>query len=453
MKTHRLSIPVVVLGMIASRDALAAGTAVDVQSSRATGMASASTAMIDDSSAIFFNPAGIANGRRLDAQAGMTLIAPSFKFTNTSGGETKLPFYVVPPAHLYASASIMDDLAVGVGVFSPYGLLVKWPQDWEGRAISVRSSLATYYVNPTVAYRVGPLRLGVGLQIVRGTVELSQAIRFSQQEALVSFGAGTWGVGANGGVQLDLLEKLLTLGVHYRSAVKLDFDDGKAHFDNVPAAFSSTLRDQPVSTSLTMPDTLAMGVSVRPIKQLVVDADVVWYGWGKLRTITLQFPEDQTGTLTRSIPKNFDNGVNYHLGGEMEVAQSWRVRAGALLDPSPAPADTLTPELPDADRLNLALGGSHVHESGLRVDVGYQFLFLFSKTSTAPALPGEYGGNVNILGITVGYQTPAERREEPPPPEPPPPPLPPPPAEPMQPAPAQPAPEPPPVAPTPPPAE
>lgn len=411
MKTLRLSIPLAALAILASRDAFAAGTAVDVQSARATGMASASTAMIDDSSAIFFNPAGIANGRRLDAQAGLMLIAPSFTYTNPGGTETKLPFYVVPPPHAYVSGSITKDLAIGVGVFSPYGLLVKWPEGWEGRALSTRSSLATYYINPTVAYRFGPLRIGAGLQIVRGTVELSQAIRFGQQEGRIGLGAGTWGVGGNGGVQLDLLERMLTLGIHYRSAVKLDFD-GKAHFDNVPGAFSPILHDQPVSTSLVQPDTLAMGAAVRPIKELVIDADVVWYGWGKLRSINLNFPEDQSGTLNRTAVKNFENGVNYHLGGEYAINDNWRARLGALLDPSPAPADTLTPELPDATRLNLAAGGSYVHESGFRVDVGYQFLFLFKKTSSAPQLPGEYGGNVNILGITLGYQMPEERRAQ-----------------------------------------
>ena len=67
------------LGLFYSLDANAAGTALDVQGGRATGMAGATTAFIDDASAIYFNPAGMANGKGLDAQAGVNLIAPTFK--------------------------------------------------------------------------------------------------------------------------------------------------------------------------------------------------------------------------------------------------------------------------------------------------------------------------------------------------------------------------------------
>jgi long-chain fatty acid transport protein len=312
---------------------------------------------------------------------------------------------VVPPFHAYVSGGITDNLSIGIGVFTPFGLRVKWPDGWEGRRVSAESSLQTWYINPTVAYSFGPLRIGAGFQLVRGTVELKRDIAFGQQEGRVDLGAGTWGAGANVGVQIDLLEQFLTLGVHYRSAVKLNFD-GDAHFSNVPPSFASTLRDQAVSTSLTQPDSLAFGVASRPIEPLLIDVDVVWLGWSKLRSVDLRFPDDASGTLSNSSAKNWSSGVNFHVGGEARVHDNWRVRAGVLYDPSPSPANTLTPDVPDANRLNLAAGGSYVHPSGFHVDLGYQFLVLFSKTSTAPPLYGEYGGNVNILGITLGYRSP-----------------------------------------------
>jgi len=112
-----------VLGVVlTTTDAHAAGFALDVQSARGTGMGSAVTAFINDSSAIFYNPAGIAQGKGFDAQAGVMLIAPSFKYTNRSGESTSTKFEIVPPVHAYAAAGITDDLSVGVGVFTPFGL-------------------------------------------------------------------------------------------------------------------------------------------------------------------------------------------------------------------------------------------------------------------------------------------------------------------------------------------
>lgn len=394
------------LGLLTGDRAWAAGTALDVLSGRGTGMASALTAASDGSDSMFYNPAGIARGRVLDAHVGITLISPQFSYTSPAGNKTSLPFYVVPPPHAYVSGGITDHLSVGIGIFTPFGLRVKWPDGWEGRRLSTESSLATYYFNPTVAYSIGPLRIGAGFQLVRGTVELKRDIAFGQQDGSVELGAGAWGVGANVGAQLDAIPQFLTVGVHYRSAVKLDFE-GDAHFSNVPAGLATTIRDQPGNASLTQPDSLAFGVASRPIKALLVEADLVWLGWGKTRSIDINFPEDATGTLSTSSAKNWSNRVNFHFGGEGRVHDNWRVRAGFLYDPSPAPSNTLTPEIPDANRLNLAAGGSYVHKSGFHVDVGYQFLILFAKTSSAPPLFGEYGGNVNLLGITLGYRTPS----------------------------------------------
>ena len=136
---------------------------------------------------------------------------------------------------MYVSGGITDDLSIGIGVFTPYGLTIKWPDGWAGRQLITQSSLATFYVNPTVAYKIGPLRIGAGFQLVRGTVELKQDIRFGDQDGSADLGGAAWGVGGNVGVQLEAIKQYLSFGVHYRSAVKLNFDDGKAHFNNVPA--------------------------------------------------------------------------------------------------------------------------------------------------------------------------------------------------------------------------
>lgn len=395
--------------LLVAGEAHAAGTALDVQSARGTGMAAAMTAMVDDSSAVFYNPAGIAQGRIVDAQVGDSLIMPSFRFRPAGGSSNTSSFEVIPPFTAYVSGGVTDHFSIGIGVFEPYGSTVTWPGGWVGKSLATSAQFATYDINPTAAYQIGPLRVGAGLQIVRATVDLKQAIETGSTEASSELGADAWGVGANVGVQIEAIKRYLSIGAHYRSAVKLDFD-GNAHFGNVPPELQSTLHDQAVKAALVNPDSLALAVASRPTPRLVLDAEVVWFGWAKFHSITITFPNDASDTLSRSEPKNWSNEVNYHVGGEFTFNPEWRVRAGVLFDPSPSPANTLAPDIPDADRLNLAVGGSYVHESGFRVDLGYQFLVLFSRTSTAPQLPGRYSGLVDILGLSVGYRTPEPRR-------------------------------------------
>jgi len=396
------------LTVLTASTAFAAGTALDVQSARGTGMAAATTAMIDDASAIFYNPAGIAQGKSFDAQAGVTLISPSFNFTNKRGENTSMPFYVVPPVHAYVAGGVTDDLSLGIGLFTPYGLTIKWPDGWQGRHDITEASLRTFYINPTAAYRIGPVRVGAGFQLARATVQLQKDIRFPGEgnEGHADIGGGTWGMGGNLGVQVEAIKDYLSLGVHYRSAVSLDFDDGKAHFANIPRAFAGTLRDQTVTTSVTQPDSLAFGVATRPVPNVVVDFDAVWFGWSKFRSVNLTYPNDPTGSLNSSQPKNWENTVNFHLGAEATLNASWMLRGGVLIDPTPTPSSTLSPDIPDSTRVNLAAGGTWKHESGVHVDLAYQFIFVTKGESTFAPLPGEYGGFVNILGLTVGYTKP-----------------------------------------------
>jgi long-chain fatty acid transport protein len=390
--------------LIRPTDADAAGFALDIHSGRGTGMATAMTAHVNDASAIYFNPAGMARGKGIDVQAGVTLIAPKFTYTSLSGEETSTNFGVLPPVHAYVAAGVLDQLTVGVGFFTPFGSTLSWPDDWVGRRQITSIALRTFDINPSAAFRVGPVRIGAGLQLMRSTVRIQRQIAFGENEGSTDLGGGTWGVGGNVGAMVDAIPDKLMFGIHYRSAVKLKYD-GLADFEGVPAPLQQQIYDQRVETAILLPDTLQMGVGFRPIKPLLLAADVVWYGWSNFRSIDLTFPDDAGGSLNSSRPKAFKNVANYHLGAEGEIDESWKVRGGLVYDPSPSPDNTLTPDSPDATRINFALGGGYTHKSGVFVDVGYRFVLLLKRDSTVPELPGEYHGIANLLSATVGYRT------------------------------------------------
>jgi long-chain fatty acid transport protein len=79
-----------------------------------------------------------------------------------------------------------------------------------------------------------------------------------------------------------------------------------------------------------------------------------------------------------------------------------QVRLGASYDPIPSPQDTLTPDLPDANRYK-ASAGVGLNFQPVRVDLGYQYVFLSDTESTAPGFEGTYSGTGHVLGLTVGY--------------------------------------------------
>ncbi len=394
---------VVVLGTcFAGGSAWAAAFGVDIHSARATGMATATKGHIDDASSVFYNPAGLVNaGKVLDVQLGDTLIIPSVSYTNLAGASIKTTSQVVPPPNFYVSYGITDQVSAGIGEFSPYGLVVDWPSDWDGRFQVQHVELKTYFLNPSVAVRVHDrVRLGAGLDIIRVTATLNRAIDFRTAEAGVLLGAGGWALGGNGGIQVDVVPNMLAIGATYRTSSTIDLK-GKAHFTNVPVEFQSSAHDGTGMTTVHLPNTGGIGVAYRPIPDLRLAFDADYNGWQQVQDLTITFTDPNTsGTF---LPKRWKHVWNYHLGGEYNINQQWRARAGILYDPTPSPNDTITPDLPDANRVNLAAGLGY-RWSNFTADLAYMIVIITSNTSTAPTLPGTYQGTANIIGLSLGWR-------------------------------------------------
>jgi long-chain fatty acid transport protein len=380
--------------------AQAAGYQVDTQAARATGMATAVTSQIDDASSVLYNAAGMVNVKGLDVELGDTVIAPSYTYQPPGGGaSTGSKTSPLPPVNFYAVYGLSNDVSFGVGFFSLYGNAVDWPTDWAGRYFATDVSLQTFDINPTVAVRVFDwIRLGLGADAVRGVVDIKRAINFVDTDGTSELGGSTWGGGVNAGVQLDILPKTLTFGAQYRSQVSLGFT-GVAHFSGQPPELQNTLKDQSVSTTFTLPDSLQLGLAYVPIEHLTVAFDADWTNWSTLQAININFADP---TLAQSQYKNWRARWNFHIGGEYAINEQLRVRAGILIDPTPSPSYTLTPDLPDFNRVNIAVGaGYRWHQ--FQADLGYQLAILLSNTSTAD-FGGTYSGTAQVVGLSLSYR-------------------------------------------------
>ncbi len=380
----------------------AAGFAIESHGGRAVGMSTAVTALGDDPSAVFFNPAGLLGGEGLELQVGAALIMPRVSFTNPGGEVTKLGG-LSPPPHLYARYQLMDRVAAGLGVFVPFGASSSWPEGWEGRFRTTGSTLNVWNINPEVAVQVHDrVRLGAGVQIVRGTVLLSRALGFVDSEGEVEIGGGAWGTSFNVGTEIEILKDTLTFGAAYRPGPRLDFD-GQAGFSNVPPEFQSRLRGMGVSTTVDLPDTVFAGFGFRALDdRLRIGLDAHWYDWSSFQELRLNFEDEALSSVS---PKHWNDAVSFHLGGEYRITRDLTARLGAAYDPTPSPGDTLTPDLPDADRLRASAGIGY-RLGDFQIDAGYQFVMLMDLESTSPLLPGTYGGNAHVVGLTLGWATP-----------------------------------------------
>ena len=405
-----LTIAVLVL---ASGNLIAGGYQINEHGARGMAQGGAFAARALDPSAIFYNAAGIGFLSGAHLQLGSTLIFPSTTFRGplqfNSNDETKQVKNVFYPSTLYGTYSLDEQgLAFGLGVFNPYGLGSEWPADWVGRGITTKITLQTFYINPTVAYRVLPnLSIGAGFDFVYGNAVLQRKILdFSPEGEVKLDGSGT-GVGFNAGVIYKPIE-MLSLGISYRSQVKLKLK-GTTTF-TVPSQLQPLFPGGDANVELKPPATLFAGVAATPYtsgdQKLTVEFDYQWTGWSAYDTLSVKFDQHTTAQQDLVSPKNYEDSYMLRIGAEYECSD-WAFRVGYIYDKTPDPDPSLDPLLPDANRSDFSIGVGYKVTPNLTIDAAYMFIAFQNRSvplgTTIIGFDGAYSSTANLFALSLGY--------------------------------------------------
>lgn len=387
--------------------ALANGFYVNDHGAAATGRGNAVVATSSDGSSIVHNVAGIAQGDGVNVQIGASVVAPNVSFTATgdeASTSTTQPPSVTP--QLFVTARVHEALAVGIGVHSPFGSKIEWPAS-APFADEVRlQQLRTVFITPSVAGNLNKwvpgLTVGAGLDLVPSDVKLQQDIFFGDQTGSATLGGKAFGVGGRVGVQYTPAAlKAMSLGVQYRTPVKLDFD-GQGDFD-IAAPYRSQLPpDGDISTSITLPGQLSAGLAYRPMPRLEIEANALWTQWSKVKSIDITLPD---GQVTVS-PRDYVNRVTTRLGAAYRLPGApVTVRLGYMYDPTPVPGTTLTAALPDKNRHDVTVGVGY-KRGRYTVDLGSLVVLPGSReTSTTegePPTKGTFDISAVVVAATLG---------------------------------------------------
>jgi long-chain fatty acid transport protein len=391
-----------------------------------------------DGSAIFFNPAGLAglSGTRLSA--GVTLIAAHGNFTDdVSRNQWDLDNPIIPVPNFYLTRAFTPKLTAGIGVFVPYGLETKWgdaaaydpvtdsfrtPDEvFPGRFLGWNSKLQSIYIQPTIGYQIHPrVQVGIGVAYILGKVELKQRVDFSQQVVpSASVPPGTTfsalgiptgtdfaearleadgnGIAVNVGAIWQATDQL-AVGAHYLSRSTIDYS-GTAEFTQIetglilPAgnplsptgsplpvdavvaplfAAGGPLSDGAATTSITMPDQLTLGVAWQANERWKVLVDwhrVMWHVFDQLE---LDFENAASPDLT--LNEEYKNTNGFRFGLEFARSATMTFRGGYLYHQGAAPAQTVTPLLPEGARNEFTIGLGWQVSPKLKADFGYQYI-------------------------------------------------------------------------------
>ncbi len=383
--------------------ALAAGFAVGEQGAASFGVAGAATARADLPEVGFYNPAAWAFTQGMRASVGATAIQPNIVHVDPgSGRETQALTGTETPPYLYGSYGF-ERVALGFAFGVPFGSGVSWPTDssWGGRFEITDIALRTFELAPTLAVRItDQVALAAGPRWVMGDVYMKRQVPLGSVEGNVELGGQTRTLAGQAALLVRPTEEL-SLGLTYRSRVQLDFT-GDANFEDIPVEFSPQAHDGGVRTAVTLPDRVALGGALT-LAGVTASVDLEYYHWSTFQELAIDFT-DETMSDPEPEERAWVNTLAVRAGVEVaELAEGLSVRGGLCYDPTPAPTHTLSPSLPDGNRLMTTVGGTYMVGGGVAAHAAYGRVFFLGAKAEGEAFPGEYHASANLVSLGLSY--------------------------------------------------
>lgn len=395
----------------------ASGFQINEHGARAMAMAGAFTAIANDPTAIFYNPAGLSYLSGTHFYGGATLIKPisSFRGPSPSIDEWKMKDLLFNPVNIYVTHQFMDNLTLGIGLNNPYGLGTEWDENWIGKYLAIKTEIRTFFFYASVGYKLSDeFSIGAGPIYAIGDVTINRKNSLSpfDADATINLTGDASAVGFTAGLLYKPLDEF-SVGLSYRSEVKFDFE-GKADV-SAPDQLLPIIPQGNVKAPLTTPQNITLGLAYFPSEELTVSADLQYIGWSSYDKLEITFTDEKDANgkpYVSSSLRDYDNAMIARVGFEYKLLEPFTLRAGLLYDSNPVKDERLDPTLPDSDRLGFNIGFGYKITENLAVDVAYLFLrfnerkidnSLESYSSGSAYFNGVYNSTAHLLGIDLAY--------------------------------------------------
>ncbi len=358
----------------------AGGYRVSAQGQRALAMGHTGVAVVNSAELVFFNPAGLVHlENKLNISAGVSGIFNSVIYQNAELGlSSETDSSLGTPLNLYGSYKVNDWLALGLGVYTPFGSEVAWPTDWAGSYLVNNIELAAIYIQPVVSIKLSDyFSIGGGPIFVTGSVNFNRNFNPSLTDfegnrsniTVDDSGVSNWGWSLSA---MFTPTENFKLGFNYRSEIVLEAEGGEATFANfpdtplLPVSNGTTTFD----AELPLPAELTIGLSYEYNEKWLFAFDYNRQFWDVYSSLDLTFGNGAS-SLNR---RNYKNSSVYRFGLQYEATSKISLRAGYYLDESPVQAGFFAPETPRNDSQGFTGGLSFAVTPKLAIDASFLYL-------------------------------------------------------------------------------
>ena len=405
--------------ILSSSHAVAAAFQLAEQNVSGLGRAYAGEAAVaDDASVVARNPALMSKLEGTQVSAALMYVQPDVSLTGTStnngvpaaalNDNSIAPSAVIPA--VYATHKYDDKWSIGVGSYSQFGLSTEFDEDYVAGQIAGQTEIVTINTGISASYQVdeqwsvafGVNHVYADAKIVRNLGATNTPLPASTDAVYLE--GDDQGFGWNLGVAYQI-DDANRLGFHYRSETDITFEGS---FSNqLPAALGGLAgQSLPGSVDITLPAIAEISGSHQLNQQTNLHYSVLWTGWNSFDKLAAEV--GGAGTVFTK-EENFSNSLRFAVGGDYQLSESVKLRAGLAYDESPADQDHLSISIPDTDRTWYSFGAEYTMANQATLDVGVSVLRGKTQHFVEQDKSGsEWGfrskGHATIFGVQYNHQ-------------------------------------------------
>lgn len=388
----------------------AQGFQVNFQGQKQQGMGGAGNALPLDAASVFFNPGSVSFLKENSVNIGFT---PTFANTlfedanTTSIGRTNSPMGT--PFSVYAVYRKNEEskFFYGLGIYTPFGSTIQYEDAWTGRFALTKLQLKSIFIQPTVSYKLNDkIGIGAGFVYTIGNVNLQKDIPV--QDADGTYGHAELdgkasGFGYNVGLFVQATEKL-NIGLSYRSKVNMEVAEGTATF-TVPSSLTANFPSGTFSSALPLPQVATLGLAYKLNEKLEFALDVNYVGWKAYDTLAFDYAQNTASLIDTKSARNYKNTLAFRLGANYALTEKFDARLGLAYGLTPVQNGYVTPETPDANRINYTVGLGYKIGDHFQLDASVFFTHLKrTDTNLETNLSGTFTTNVLAPGLAIIYK-------------------------------------------------
>ena len=403
---------ILLLGMtfLAGNLLFSQGFQVNFQGQKQQGMGGAGNALPLDAASVFFNPGSVSFLKENSVNIGFT---PTFANTlfedanTTSIGRTNSPMGT--PFSVYAVYRKNEEskFFYGLGIYTPFGSTIQYEDAWTGRFALTKLQLKSIFIQPTVSYKLNDkIGIGAGFVYTIGNVNLQKDIPV--QDADGTYGHAELdgkasGFGYNVGLFVQATEKL-NIGLSYRSKVNMEVAEGTATF-TVPSSLTANFPSGTFSSALPLPQVATLGLAYKLNEKLAFALDVNYVGWKAYDTLAFDYAQNTASLIDTKSARNYKNTLAFRLGANYALTEKFDARLGLAYGLTPVQNGYVTPETPDANRINYTAGLGYKIGDHFQLDASVFFTHLKrTDTNLETNLSGTFTTNVLAPGLAIIYK-------------------------------------------------